>query len=350
MAPFILSTLNTYKKFSAILCNVNFHTPVFCVRSLKNKKSAVGVENLQYLSDTLPLNCFLFAGDRMSRLAITILFTLLMSIGSPLSAQPPLTLQTHTGEEVSLNSLFGQKPVYLKFWATWCKPCMQQMPHFQRSYEQYGDKIQFIAINIDLNDNADAVAKVENQFSLTMPMYTDHTAKVAKHYEFLGTPFHVLIDNNQNVIFQGHDADQPLDNTLRLLSHNGRVDKVRLLNEKQKSGTQLVIPKDAKKAVLFTTTWCDWYLADTRPQMAKQCVLAQKYINELAVQGIDVEVKVSQLWTDHNAVAEYVKKFTANMPVSIDYGNDLFIEYGINSVPSLLIFENGKRVAKREKF
>lgn len=280
-----------------------------------------------------------------------ILLTGLTLVSQRISANTDtLILENEAGQIVKFESFLGKKPVYLKFWATWCKPCMEQMPHFQHAYEQYGDKIQFVAINIDLNDDAHSVAKVKERFSLSMPLFTDLTAQVAKHYEFMGTPFHVLIDSDEKVIFQGHEADKALDNTLRLLSHNGKVEKARLLGEKQSEATPLVIPNKGKKVVLFTATWCDWYLADTRPTMAKQCVLAQQHVNKLAEQGIDVEVKVSQLWTDQTAVREYVDKFSATMPVSIDYGNDLFIKNDINSVPNLLIYSDGKLVSKQAKF
>lgn len=280
-----------------------------------------------------------------------ILLTGLMLVSQRISANTDtLILENEAGQIVKFESFLGKKPVYLKFWATWCKPCMEQMPHFQHAYEQYGDKIQFVAINIDLNDDAHSVAKVKERFSLSMPLFTDLTAQVAKHYEFMGTPFHVLIDSDEKVIFQGHEADKALDNTLRLLSHNGKVEKARLLGEKQSEATPLVIPNKGKKVVLFTATWCDWYLADTRPAMAKQCVLAQQHVNKLAEQGIDVEVKVSQLWTDQTAVREYVDKFSATMPVSIDYGNDLFIKNDINSVPNLLIYSDGRLVSKQAKF
>ncbi len=280
-----------------------------------------------------------------------LLLTGLLLLSQRISANTtPLVLENEAGQIVKLGSYLGKKPVYLKFWATWCKPCMEQMPHFQHAYKQYGDKIQFVAINIDLNDDAHAVAKVKERFSLSMPLFTDHTGQVAKHYEFMGTPFHVLIDSDEKVIFQGHEADKSLDNTLRLLSHNGKVEKARLLSEKQGQATPLTIPKKGKKAVLFTATWCYWYLADTRPAMAKQCVLAQQHVNKLAEQGIDVEVKVSQLWTDQSAVQEYVDKFSASMPVSIDYGNDLFLENGINSVPTLLIYNDGKLATTQAEF
>ncbi|MGB6355099.1 MAG: redoxin domain-containing protein, partial [Steroidobacteraceae bacterium] len=52
-------------------------------------------------------------------------------IGTP---APRLVLKTIDGETIDLGSLYGKKAVYLKFWATWCVPCRQQMPHFQHAY------------------------------------------------------------------------------------------------------------------------------------------------------------------------------------------------------------------------
>lgn len=48
-----------------------------------------------------------------------------------------------TEEAILLSSLDNQKPTYIKMWATWCKPCMEQMPHFQKLYEKFGDKVNF---------------------------------------------------------------------------------------------------------------------------------------------------------------------------------------------------------------
>jgi thiol-disulfide isomerase/thioredoxin len=122
---------------------------------------------------------------------LMILLTGLMLVSQRISANTDtLILENEAGQIVKFENFLGKKPVYLKFWATWCKPCMEQMPHFQHAYEQYGDKIQFVAINIDLNDDAHSVAKVKERFSLSMPLFTDLTAQVAKHYEFMGTPFH----------------------------------------------------------------------------------------------------------------------------------------------------------------
>ena len=50
-------------------------------------------------------------------------------------AGPDLALKTIDGKTIDLAKLYGRKPVYLKFWATWCVPCREQMPGFEHDYE-----------------------------------------------------------------------------------------------------------------------------------------------------------------------------------------------------------------------
>ena len=52
-----------------------------------------------------------------------------------------------TGKVMNLSDL-RDKPVYLNFWATWCPPCVKELPHIQAKYEQYKDKIHFLAISL----------------------------------------------------------------------------------------------------------------------------------------------------------------------------------------------------------
>ncbi len=268
-----------------------------------------------------------------------------------LASEQPLLLTTESDKLLNLSAYKPKQPVYLKFWATWCKPCMEQMPHFQNAYTKFGKKITFIAINIDLNDDTAAVKKVKQRFNLSMAMMTDHTGKVAKYYEFIGTPFHVLLDKTGKVVFQGHKADKALDNTLKLLSHDGVVPQGQLIDKKDNPVTSLlVIPPKGNKAVLFTATWCDWYLADTRPEMAESCISAQQQMNKLAKQGVDIEAIISQLWTDEAAVSEYKDKFNVTHPLTIDHGNDLFISNEVRNVPSLLLYKDGKLVKRITDF
>src|SRR2546423_1445489 len=54
---------------------------------------------------------------------------------------PAVTLQMLDGSRVELASLLGKKPIYLKFWATWCVPCRKQMPHLQAAFDAHRDEL-----------------------------------------------------------------------------------------------------------------------------------------------------------------------------------------------------------------
>ena len=60
-----------------------------------------------------------------------------------------------TGKTTKLSDL-RDKPVYLNFWATWCSPCVKELPHIQAKYEQYKDRIHFLAISVDSEQEAPA--------------------------------------------------------------------------------------------------------------------------------------------------------------------------------------------------
>src|ERR1700757_1276101 len=70
-------------------------------------------------------------------------------VGSP---APQITLKTIDRRPINLSQLYGRKAVYLKFWATWCVPCREQMPHFERTFESAGPDLAIIAINAGFND------------------------------------------------------------------------------------------------------------------------------------------------------------------------------------------------------
>ena len=60
-----------------------------------------------------------------------------------------------TGKTTKLSDL-RDKPVYLNFWATWCPPCVKELPHIHSKYEKYKDRIHFLAISVDSEQEAPA--------------------------------------------------------------------------------------------------------------------------------------------------------------------------------------------------
>ena len=67
------------------------------------------------------------------------------------------TLEAVDGGVVRFHAELDRGPVVMSFWATWCKPCLKEMPHLEQLAEQHAGRITFLAIN---TDNTRAVAKV----------------------------------------------------------------------------------------------------------------------------------------------------------------------------------------------
>ncbi|MEN8157558.1 MAG: TlpA disulfide reductase family protein [Bacteroidota bacterium] len=55
------------------------------------------------------------------------------------------TLVTEEGTPLPLQSAKG-KPIFLNFWATWCPPCVAELPEIQRAYEKHGQSVEFLLV------------------------------------------------------------------------------------------------------------------------------------------------------------------------------------------------------------
>jgi len=131
-------------------------------------------------------------------------------LGSP---APRLMLKTIDGEAIDLGSLYGKKAVYLKFWATWCVPCRQQMPHFEHAYETAGADLAVIGINVGFNDSIEAIRDYRKKLGITMPIvFDDGSLDTAFHLRV--TPTHVIIGRDGRIRYVGHLADKELDDAL----------------------------------------------------------------------------------------------------------------------------------------
>ncbi|MFV0277676.1 MAG: TlpA family protein disulfide reductase [Parahaliea sp.] len=261
----------------------------------------------------------------------------------PLISAPP----------TSLSAYQGRQPVYLKFWATWCQPCRQQLPHFEHVQQEYGDRIAVIGINLGLEDDLEAVQATTREFGLTMPMAIDTSGDLAQNFRLVGTPYHLLFDRNMNLIHRGHDADPSLDNKLALVARAETIPALdaNLLNEHE-SDVAIATDDGRLHALFFTATWCDWYLADTRPTVSKACMAAQRTVNQLYIQKPDIAWQglVSRLWTADQDLREYRKKYGVEHPIDIDRSNRLFHHYGVSELPQLILVKNGRVVARVSEF
>ncbi|MFC5631825.1 MULTISPECIES: TlpA family protein disulfide reductase [Streptococcus] len=111
---------------------------------------------------------------------------------------PEFKMTNTDGKEVS-SSEFYDKPMVIVDWASWCPHCQEHLPIIQKLYEEYGDRIHFVMIN--LTDNAqepksqvDAYVK-ENKF--TFPYYYDLGQQAADSLKVEYLPTTYFVDGQQ---------------------------------------------------------------------------------------------------------------------------------------------------------
>jgi peroxiredoxin len=121
---------------------------------------------------------------------------------------PRVELPDFQGRPVRLADFRG-RPVVLNFWASWCPPCLAEMPEFQRVHQRLGDRVAFLGVN--QRDQLQAAEQLARSSGVTYPLAVDPAGRAFDAFGGLGMPTTVLIGADGTVadIFAGQ-----LDETL----------------------------------------------------------------------------------------------------------------------------------------
>ena len=114
---------------------------------------------------------------------------------------PDIDLATPTGEHLKLSSLRG-KYVLLDFWASWCGPCLAEVPNVKAIYEEYKDK-GFEIYGVSLDEDAEAWKNAIEKHGLTwlhVSSLKGWACPVAKRYNVTGIPRMYLLDKEGRII------------------------------------------------------------------------------------------------------------------------------------------------------
>lgn len=113
---------------------------------------------------------------------------------------PEFSLTTLAGQSLVLKEAAVAKPIYLKFWATWCSYCEEEMPHLQQVQDRYGEQLDVVAVNVGMNDSIARVNKFMEKRHLSIPVSFDGAGELVEKFHIIGTPQHILIDRNGEII------------------------------------------------------------------------------------------------------------------------------------------------------
>lgn len=116
------------------------------------------------------------------------------------SRVPEFTVRDKNGLDKT-DADFSDKPMLIVEWASWCPDCQQQLPVVQEVYKKYGDKVNFVMINlsdpnIEPKEQADQYIKREG---FSFPYYYDNGQQAADSLKVQSIPTMYFVDKEQNV-------------------------------------------------------------------------------------------------------------------------------------------------------
>lgn len=136
-----------------------------------------------------------------------------------------------SGSPVNIASMKG-KVVLVDFWATWCGPCMAELPALKAAYAKYHDR-GFEIIGVPLDDDRDALEQFLTEAKLPWTQIDPHAKSadpskepIAQQYGILAIPAMILVDGSGKVVsttLRGEDLASSLDALLAPSSQNNSV-------------------------------------------------------------------------------------------------------------------------------
>lgn len=283
-------------------------------------------------------------------------------IGQP---GPAATLTSIDGQRIDLASLYGKQPVYLKFWATWCKPCNEQAPEFEQLYQQYGKRIAVVAVNTGYSETVADVRAFQARYKLHMPVVIDDGSLAGK-LNLRVTPQHVVIDASGRIVHVGHLDDKPLRDALERVATTRPVagalplapqgaapvtfkagDQVTGISITTLAGQKIALGAGKPRTLVFFSPWCESYLRDTRPAIAAACervrIESEKLAQDRSTEWLAIS---SPLWTSRAELAEYAKEHHTTIPLALDENGDIFRAFGVQNIPTIVKLDARGRITR----
>lgn len=118
----------------------------------------------------------------------------------PVQADYNFSLTGLDGEVLDFKELKG-KVIFMNFWATWCAPCIAEMPSIQELYEAQENNENVVFVMINVEGNLNKVNKFLSRKDFKFPVYFINSTGIPKVYDTSGIPATFVVDKEGNIAY-----------------------------------------------------------------------------------------------------------------------------------------------------
>ena len=143
--------------------------------------------------------------NRLMKISILFMMVLLMMSAYGFAAEqanpkaPDFTLEDMQGNKVSLSDFKG-KIVVVNFWATWCPPCIEEMPSMEKLHQKFkGEDFVLLAVNVE-EDSRSIVERFLKKNPFTFPVLLDQDAVVQQLFGAYRFPETIIINRQGEIV------------------------------------------------------------------------------------------------------------------------------------------------------
>ena len=150
----------------------------------------------------------------------SIMLLALLFGATPLAAQrkspvvgdvaPVVTVNDLDGHPVRLAVTPGKRGMVIEFWATWCEVCAALMPNVQAAATKFGDRVDFIGVNVTVNDSKSRVERYVAQHHPPFRTVYDTAGVSQRAFGATTTSYVVIVDATGRIRYTGTGDKQDL--------------------------------------------------------------------------------------------------------------------------------------------
>ena len=129
---------------------------------------------------------------------------------------PSAAVVAMDGKAMDLADFYGDKPVVLEFWATWCPLCRKLEPAMQAARVKHAGRVTFVSVGVSSNQTPERQLAHATKQKMSGAFVFDRDDMATKAFAVPHTSYVVVIDRNRWVVYTGVGESQDIEAALRL--------------------------------------------------------------------------------------------------------------------------------------